>query len=70
MNDNFITPTDAAKILKMDVSQVRRHVKAGKIKIAFGKPGAGNRYWLDRNEVKEFAKKPRRAGRPKLRKEG
>ena len=69
MNEaNLITPKEASKLLKVTVWQVRHLVRKGDIKIAFGSTGTGNRYLLDRNEVKEFAKKPRRAGRPKVRK--
>jgi len=64
--ENLITTKAASKILNRSLRQTQHLVKTGKLKIAVGGLGRGKTIWLDRNEVKEFAKIKRQVGRPKV----
>ena len=63
---NLITAKEASKILKISLRQTNHLVHAGKLSVALGELGRGKKIYLDRNEVKEFAKIKRQVGRPKV----
>jgi len=66
MNSNSITVQEAATILGIDSSQVRRLIRRGTIKA----DRFGDKAWLvDPDSVNDYAQSPRKVGHPRKPKE-
>lgn len=58
---NYLTTTEAATILKVTPMRVRQFVKGGRLT----RHDVGRMVLLDKDEVRQFARKKRLNGRPK-----
>lgn len=63
---NWVSVTDAAELLGLSRRRVHDIIRDGRLKPT----RVGSVYLLLRSDVEKFAKKPRKSGRPRKKKQG